>query len=154
MPTADESEIQRLIDELTDAWKRGDAEAYGARFLPDATFTNVNGEFYVGRGEFDRRHAEIFRGIFRDTALALTVNKLRFVRPDVAIADIDTEVSGSQLRPQGVAVGPDGALRSRLLMALVKEQDTWWIAAYHNVWLAAAGNRAAMTLDKPPAGAE
>jgi uncharacterized protein (TIGR02246 family) len=145
MPAADESEIQALIHELTAAWKQTDEKAYGARFLPEATFTNVNGEFYVGREEFDRRHAEVFRGVFRGTALAMTISKLRFVRPDVAIADIDTEVSGSQLRPQGAAVGPDGTLRSRLLMVLVKEQGAWWIAAYHNVWQAAPANRAAMT---------
>ena len=153
MPTADEREIQKLIDELTDAWRRGDAKAYGARVVPEATFTNVNGEFYVGREAFDRRHAEVFRGVFRGTALAMTVNKLRFVRPDVAIADIDTEVSGAQLRPQGVTVGPDGVLRSRLLMALVKENEVWWIAAYHNVWQAAPATRAAMTLENPATGA-
>jgi hypothetical protein len=61
--------------------------------LPEAAFTNVNGEFYVGRDEFDRRHGEIFRGIFRRAALTLTINKLGFVRPDVAVADIGTEVS-------------------------------------------------------------
>lgn len=49
MSAADEGEIQTLIDALTDAWKRGDAKAYGARVMPDATFTNVNGEFYIGR---------------------------------------------------------------------------------------------------------
>ena len=108
MAAADESEIQRLIDDLTDAWKRGDAKAYGARFLPDGTFTNVNGEFYVGREDFDRRHADVFAGVFRGTAQSLSVKQLRFVRPDVAIADIDTEVAGAQLRPQGVAVGPMG----------------------------------------------
>jgi ketosteroid isomerase-like protein len=43
MSAADEGEIQTLIDALTDAWKRGDAKAYGARVMPDATFTNVNG---------------------------------------------------------------------------------------------------------------
>jgi uncharacterized protein (TIGR02246 family) len=122
MPAADEDDIQTLIDTLTNAWKRGDAKAYGARLMPEATFTNVNGEFYVGREAFDRRHAEVFSGVFRGTTLAMTINKLRFVRPDVAIADIDTELSGAQLRPQGVAVGPDGVLRSRLLMALVKEK--------------------------------
>ena len=153
MPTAGESEIQKLIDELTDAWKRGDAKAYGARLMPEASFTNVNGEFYVGREAFDRRHAEVFSGVFRGTTLAMTINKLRFVRPDVAIADIDTELSGAQLRPQGVAVGPDGVLRSRLLMALVKEQGAWWIAAYHNVWQAAPATRAAMTLENPATGA-
>ena len=153
MPAADEGEIQTLIDALTDAWKRGDAKAYGARVMPEATFTNVNGEFYVGREAFDRRHAEVFSGVFRGTTLAMTINKLRFVRPDVAIADIDTELSGAQLRPQGVAVGPDGVLRSRLLMVLVKEQGAWWIAAYHNVWQAAPATRAAMTLEKPATGA-
>jgi uncharacterized protein (TIGR02246 family) len=153
MSAADEGEIQTLIDALTDAWKRGDAKAYGARVMPDATFTNVNGEFYVGREAFDRRHAEVFSGVFRGTTLAMTINKLRFVRPDVAIADIDTEVSGARLRPLGAAVGPDGALRSRLLMALVKEQGAWWIAAYHNVWQAAPATRAAMTLENPSTGA-
>jgi uncharacterized protein (TIGR02246 family) len=146
---ADETEIQQLIDQLTGAWKAGDAKAYGVRFLPDGTFTNVNGEFYEGHEEFDRRHAEVFAGVFRGTTLTLTVKKLRFVRPDVAIADIDTEVSGARLRPQGVAVGPDGVLRSRLLMVLLKENGAWCIAAYHNVWQAAGAVRAAMTLDKP-----
>jgi uncharacterized protein (TIGR02246 family) len=145
MPAADESEIQTLLDELADAWKRGDAKAYGARFLPDGTFTNVNGEFYVGREEFDRRHAHVFAGVFRGTALSLSLEKLRFVRPDVAIADVDTEVAGAQLRPPGAAVGPDGVLKSRLLMVLVKDKGAWCIAAYHNVWQAAHAARNAMT---------
>jgi len=79
------------------------------------------------------------------------LNALRFVRPDVAIADIDTEVSGSRLRPQRVAVGPDGVLRSRPLMALVKEQGAGWIAAHHNVWQATPAARAAM--NNPSTGA-
>jgi uncharacterized protein (TIGR02246 family) len=151
VPAIDQSEIQTLLDEMIDAWKRGDASAYGARFLPDGTFTNVNGEFYVGREQFDLRHADVFRGIFRGTVLAMTVNKLRFVRPDVAVADIDAQVSGSRLRPQGVAVSPDGVLRSRLLMVMLKEDGVWRIAAYHNVWRAAPASRAAMTPDNPSA---
>jgi uncharacterized protein (TIGR02246 family) len=150
MPTADEAEIQQLMSELTAAWNRGDAEAYGARYLPDATFTNINGEFYVGRDEFDRRHAEVFRGAFKGTTLALAIRKLRFVRPDVAIVDVSTKVGGSALRPQGVQLGPDGELRSCLLMVLLKEAGAWSIAAYHNVWQAAAANREAMSSGNPP----
>jgi uncharacterized protein (TIGR02246 family) len=154
VPAADETEIRQLIDDLADAWKAGDAKTYGVRFLPNGTFTNVNGEFYVGREQFDRRHAEVFAGVFRRTTLSLTTKKLRFVRPDVAIADIDTEVAGARLRPQGVAVAADGVLRSRLLMVLLKENGVWCIAAYHNVSQAAAAVRAAMTTENPSGRAQ
>jgi ketosteroid isomerase-like protein len=40
MATNDEAMIHQLINELVEAWNRGDAEAYGARYLDDATFTN------------------------------------------------------------------------------------------------------------------
>lgn len=56
MATNDEAMIQRLLDELVDAWNCGDANAYGARYRDDATFTNVNGMFHVNREEFNRRH--------------------------------------------------------------------------------------------------
>jgi len=60
MPSVDEAEISELLLELIDAWNRGDVDAYGVRYRNDATFTNVNGMFHVGREEFDRRSGEIF----------------------------------------------------------------------------------------------
>jgi uncharacterized protein (TIGR02246 family) len=134
MATADEIAIQALVNDLADAWNRGDAIAYGAHYGPDATFTNANGAFYVGRDEFDRRHAAIFQGIFKGTTLAYAIKKLRFIRSDVSVLDIDATLSGCLTPPPGAAAGPDGALRSCLLMVLVKEDGAWWIAAYHNVW--------------------
>jgi uncharacterized protein (TIGR02246 family) len=125
------------LEELTDAWNRGDAAAFGARYRDDGTFTNVNGAFYVGRDEFDLRHDEVFRGVFRGTTLSMTIRKLRFLRPDVGAVDIDVGVFGCSAQPPGVQVGADGSLRTRLLMVLTKEHGKWWIAAYHNVWHAA-----------------
>jgi uncharacterized protein (TIGR02246 family) len=139
MATPDEAAIAQLMSALTDAWNRGDAKAYGARYRADATFTNVNGSFYVGRDAFERRHEEIFRGIFKGTTLALTSKHLGFLRPDIAIVDVDAALSGCQVRPPGVRPGPDGALYTCLLMVLVKESGCWWIAAYHNVWRSADG---------------
>jgi uncharacterized protein (TIGR02246 family) len=136
MAQAGETEILVLLDELTDAWARGDAKAYGARYQADATFTNVFGDFYVGHEEFDRRHAEVFRGIFKDSRVAMHIRKLRFPRPDVAVVDVVTSLSGVEVRPPGVQVGADGALHSSLLMVLTRERGRWEIAAYHNVWRA------------------
>jgi len=134
---ADEAEIRELLNELTGAWRRGDAKAYGARYKTDATFTNVFGDFYAGRDAFDRRHDEVFCGIFKATELALEIRKLRFIRRDVAVVDVVTTVAGAQIRPPGVDVGADGTLRSSLLMLLTKERGRWEIAAYHNVWQSA-----------------
>jgi uncharacterized protein (TIGR02246 family) len=134
MSSADEMEIRELIGELTAAWKRGDAKAFGARYQADATFTNVFGDFYVGRMEFDRRHDEVFRGIFKGSTVTMEIRKIRFLRPDVAVLDLNTRLSGVAAPPPGLPVGSDGALRSSLLMVLTKESGRWEIAAYHNVW--------------------
>lgn len=139
MSNADETAILELIEAMTAAWRRGDAEGYGARYQAEATFTNVFGDFYVGRGDFDRRHEEVFAGIFKDTMLSMQIRELRFLRGDIAVADIVTTLAGAKIRPPGVEVGPDGALHSALLMVLTKEQGLWEIAAYHNVWQSAAG---------------
>ena len=64
--------------------------------------------------------------------------KVRFIRPDVAVIDTECGLFGYAGEPPGVAAGADGALHTRLLLVMVKESGSWWIAAYHNVWRAAA----------------
>lgn len=137
MTSDDDVAIRDLLGELTDAWDRGDAKAYSARYRDDGTFTNVNGTFHVGRDEFERRHDEVFRGFFKGTTLTLSPRVMRFVEPGVVLADINLGVFGCPVQPPGVQSGPDGALRTCLLMVLVKENGGWWIAAYHNVWQSA-----------------
>jgi uncharacterized protein (TIGR02246 family) len=66
MTESGEAAIEVLLGELVAAWNRGDAQAFGARYRADRTFTNVNGALYVGRAESDRRHAEIFEGYLRE----------------------------------------------------------------------------------------
>jgi hypothetical protein len=84
-----------------------------------------------GREECDQRHEEIFRG-----AITLTARKLRFIRQDIAIVDTDCGVFGAVVQPPGVQAGADRALRTCLLLVLVEQGGSWWIAAYHNVWQA------------------
>ena len=81
MASAEETEIREMLDEMTDAWARGDATAYGAHYQADGTFTNVFGTFHVGHEEFDLRHDEVFRGIFKGTRLTMDIRMLRFLRP-------------------------------------------------------------------------
>jgi hypothetical protein len=81
--------------------------------------------------------------LFKGTARKMSVSALRFVTPDVAIVDVDTEVRGVSAMPPGVMLPPDGVLRTRLQQVFVKRQGVWWIEAYHNV---------AVKADSPDAG--
>jgi len=62
-----------------------------------------------------------------------TIRNIRFVTHDVAIVDVDTEVTGFGKIPPGVTIQSDGVLRTRLQQVFVKYDDEWWIEAYHNV---------------------
>jgi uncharacterized protein (TIGR02246 family) len=134
MSAADEAAIGRLLQDLAEAWQRGDAEAFGARYRDDGTFTNVFGTFHFGRDEFIRRHAEVFRGFLKGTAIKLTPRTLRLVRPDVAVVDVDMTYTGFRTLPAGVRPMADELVHSALLMVLVKDGGNWWITAYHNIW--------------------
>ena len=129
----DEAAIGALLDSMTQAWNKGDAHAFAAKFAEDGSFTNVLGSVFYGHQAFEERHAQIFATIFKGSTTTLTIAKLRFVRPDVAVADLDAELRDFGPLPPIFKVGADKVAHSKLLLVLVKEQGSWWITAYHNV---------------------
>ncbi len=102
-------------------------------FAEDGSFTNIFGTVRYGREAFKQRHIEIIQTIFKGTSVKSSIAKLRFVRSDVAIADVSGEMTGFAKVPPGLPVGSDGILRFKLLLVLVKDNGEWWITEYHNV---------------------
>jgi hypothetical protein len=49
-----------------------------------------------------------------------TIRNIRFVTRDVAIVDVDAEVTGLGKMPPGISIPPDGVLRARLQQVFVK----------------------------------
>ncbi len=129
----DTADIEALVAGLTAAWNRGDAKAFSARFAADGSFTNVLGIVAYGREIFELRHAEIFSTIYKGSVLRQSIGKLCFIRRDVAVVDVDAAVTGYGRLPPGVQAGSDGVLRAKLQLVLTRENDGWWISAYHNV---------------------
>jgi len=131
----DETAIRKILEEEVTTWNRGDTDGYSRHFATEGTFTNVQGIFFTGHKAFRDRHEEIFRGQFRGTVLQEEVVSLRFVRPDVAVVDSLTWVSGfSKAGPPSVLrTDAKGRLRTRLLQVFVRDGDDWKIVVYHNV---------------------
>jgi uncharacterized protein (TIGR02246 family) len=106
---------------------------FAAQFAADGGFTNVMGMVCYGQESFKERHDAIFKGVYKGSKSRFALAKLRFIRPDVAIADVDAEISEFSALPPGIRAGADGVMRSKLQMVLVKEAESWWITAFHNV---------------------
>lgn len=128
----DEAAVRNIIQEEISAWNSGDAAAYSRHFAADGTFTNIRGEFFTGRQPFIEKHDNLFRGPFHGSTLKQDVVSLKFVRPDVAVAEVLTSVSGIPKLFPGTNTDDKGRLRTRLLQVLVKDGGEWKIAAYHN----------------------
>jgi uncharacterized protein (TIGR02246 family) len=132
---SDETAIRNIVQDEIAAWNQGDAVAYSRHFAADGTFTNITGQFFSGYDAFLEQHAVIFQGRFKQTRLQQDIVSLKFVRPDVAVVEVLTAVSGvaaGQLA-QGTNADAPGRLRTRLLQVVVKQGGEWKIVAYHNV---------------------
>ena len=128
----DETAVRNIIQEEIAAWNSGDAAAFSRHFAADGTFTNIRGQFFIGREAFMERHDFIFKGVYRGTTMKQDVVSLKFVRPDVAIVETLTAVIGVQKPLPGTSADDKGRLRSRLLQVMVKDGGEWKIVAFHN----------------------
>ena len=129
----DTAAITAIVTDLTSAWNRGDAAAFAAHYASDGSFTNIIGTTLFGREAFEKQHNTIFTTIYKGSTAAFTIDRLHFLRPDVAIADVTSRLSGTASFPPGVKPAPDGSIRTKLQLVLTRESGTWWIVAFHNV---------------------
>jgi uncharacterized protein (TIGR02246 family) len=132
-PKDEESKIRAVVQSESDAWNQGDAEGFAAHYSETGDFTNVIGQQLFGRQAFIAQHARIFSTIYKGSHNVLTVSKVTFLRPDVALVDIDGILSGANRLPPGLKALDDGTLHVKLLEVMTKEKDGWTIAAFHNV---------------------
>ena len=128
-----EAAIRAIVADQVVAWNAGDGAAYAQHLAPDASFTNLFGMVMYGKPAFAQRHSEILATFYKGTTKHHAIRRIRFVTPDVALVDIDNEVRGVRAMPRGIAVPPDGVIKTQLMEVFVRRQERWWIEAYHNV---------------------
>jgi uncharacterized protein (TIGR02246 family) len=108
------------------AWNKHDAAAMDQSFVEDCDFVNVFGEWISGRDKLVKTHTALFAGPFRESYKRFAVEKIRFVREDVAIAHVrgrNTDRDGKLLE------GDEGAIA---MLVMVKTGGKWWVVAGQN----------------------
>lgn len=129
----DEATIRQLVAAQAEAWNRHDAAAWSKDFAPDADFINIVGSVFQGRAEIEKRHAGIFASIFKESRTQVTVRRLVFPGPEVAVVDTDHEVTGHTGLPPGVQNTDEaGTLRTRMKYVMRKSAGKWQIVSAQN----------------------
>jgi uncharacterized protein (TIGR02246 family) len=133
--SSDTAAIHQVLKDEAEGWSKGDAVTYSRHFADEGTFTNIMGMFFTGHETFLKRHDEIFKGMFSNTNFHQSIVSFRFVRPDVAVVETLTTVTGfsRSALPPFIHVDDQNRLKTRLLQVLHKTGEEWKIVVYHNV---------------------
>ena len=82
--TSDEKALHGMVYQLEGAWNAADSASFAALFAEDADFIHILGGYYTGRAAIEAGHRMIFGTIYKGSTVRYSVEKIRFVRPDVA----------------------------------------------------------------------
>jgi uncharacterized protein (TIGR02246 family) len=129
---ADESAIRHIVQKVQEGWNAGDGAAFAAPFAEDADYVIVNGAHIKGRAVIGAGHQQIFDTVYKGSHNTLTVEDIRFLRSDVAVARVLAHLQfGEQ------------TANARSTWVLTKAGGAWQVAAFQNT---------AVTPPGPPPG--
>jgi uncharacterized protein (TIGR02246 family) len=122
----DEEAIKRVIMDMTDAFNRHEPDA--SLFTNDADFVNVNGTWLRGAADIEQGRKARFETVLKEARIKLLAIRIRFIRPDVAIAHVTNETSGMVI-PGGQTLPVQRELNIRVF---TKDNGRWLVTAFHN----------------------
>jgi uncharacterized protein (TIGR02246 family) len=133
--TSEERALHALVYQLEAAWNAADGTAFAAPFSDDADFIHILGGYYTGRSAIEAGHRMIFGTIYKGSTVRYSVEKIRFVRPDVALVFLRQHLHFFE-------DGQPRDLDARPTMLAEKTEDEWRIAAMQNTRISEVGGAA------------
>jgi uncharacterized protein (TIGR02246 family) len=120
----DRQAVVRLHAGIDQAWNAGDAPAFAARWTRDGTVVSPLGSLTSGRARIEKEQAAEFAGPMKGTTHRLTVARVYWPRPGVAVVDGTAEISGLT-GPDGTAYPP---LAAEFTSVCVHQGRAWLVA--------------------------
>ena len=131
--TTEEGPLYKIVENLENAWNNGDSVTWTAQFAEDADFIHILGGHFNGHAAIERGHRAIFDTIYKGSRNKLTVQKVRFVRPDVAIVFVFAELTFYM-------DGQEKHIQARPTMVAAKGQDgRWQVVDFQNTLVTPEG---------------
>ena len=122
--------IIQLISSYESTFNQKDPKAFANLFAEDADFVNWQGKVARGRDSIEAFHIKTFKNL-RTTQLKFISHTVRFIKPDVATADINL-ININMTTPDGKPLPNREVL---LTWVLTKERGKWFIKVNHTIML-------------------
>jgi uncharacterized protein (TIGR02246 family) len=122
--TLDEGAIRQIISDNTEAYNRRDARALTAHIAEDADHIGVSGNWTSGRAQLEKSLTEYFGGSVPRPKTDDSVEKIRFLTPDMAVAIVKRSYRSDAQTRESIAT-----------YVLKKTNGEWWITAFQNTFM-------------------
>ena len=142
-PELDERGVQLAIERVQKAWNARDAAALADCMTEDVTMVGMLGERYDGREIVELSYRHVFDTILQGAHGTFTIEKIRFLKPDVALAILHQKVTSHLPQSEIASTARQRQMsdtlhdsEARSTMTFVKRGRTWVIASLHNTLVA------------------
>lgn len=120
--SSDEGAIRELANNFTTAWNKHDPKALAGFWADDGSAINPVGRQAWGKAEIEKLFSDEHTTNMKATTATMNVDKVRFLKPDVAFVDVSMEITG-MTDPAGKTM-PVSKLHVALVQ--VKKAKKWW----------------------------
>jgi uncharacterized protein (TIGR02246 family) len=125
-PGDDVAAIEALVTRLQAAQQAEDVEGFMQLFAERSVWTTAHGKRIVGREAIRAFTESVLPGAMKDSTARYDVERIAFLRPDVAVVNV-------RQRPVTLAGEPlAGAPEGRPTYVLTREGEQWLISAAQN----------------------
>lgn len=121
----DDAEITWLVATMEEGWAKKEGALFAQPFAENSDYVIINGMHLKGRMAIANGHQHIFDTFYKGTRIKTTMEGIRYLKPDVAIAHFRSNLTGTI---NGKAVDGIG----RITLTLMKEAGKWEIQAFQN----------------------
>ena len=131
----DEAAIRANVEQMAKGWNAKSGAEFAKPFAEDADYVIVNGMQIKGRAIIDKSHQDIFDTIYKNSTVSVSVEQIRFLRPDVALVHVRSSLSVTRENSTRTTSG-------KITLVMTKNKDNWEVAAFQNTQIQAPGNQA------------
>jgi uncharacterized protein (TIGR02246 family) len=111
-----EQEIRARSAEFAAAWQKHDAALIAAFYTVDGDIVTGNGRVLSGRDGIEQTLRDAFDDSLKESTFKSTVEKVKLIKPDIAIVDYNAELKGGNA---------DEPRKFHMVSVLVKQGDKW-----------------------------